>query len=110
MRFAIHEHRGITHIAEVVDQLPDTFLLPGGVYNYGSENTMCTYDTAFRFVEGWKGGDVASAVIKADNERFAMQPRNISISLDKITYASKGRIRFNKTLDGLLLWVGEQVR
>lgn len=100
--FAIHEHRGITHIDEVVEQLPLTFSLPGGVYNYGAENLHNTFDTAYSFVEQWKSNKVASASVIADMERFAQQPRNISISIAKIREASNGRIDFTETLEGLI--------
>lgn len=100
--FAINEHRGITHTSEIIEQLPITFGLPGGVYNYGAENIYNTYETAFNFVKQWKGENMACDIIKADEARFAEQPRNISISLDKIREVSGGRINFSNTLEGLL--------
>ena len=46
LRFATREFRGITWINEVVSNLPHTFSLPGGVYNFGAENDLNTYETA----------------------------------------------------------------
>ena len=102
LSFSTHEHRGITHVGQVVEQLPRTFLLPGGVYNSGAENHLNTYPLALSFVTQWKGREVALSTIKADEQRFASQPRNISVSLDKIRLASQGQITFSNTLDGLM--------
>lgn len=105
--FAVHEHRGITDVGEVVEHLPKTFELPGGIYNYGAENELSTYDTAFQFIEWWKGEEVAKRIVAADTERFAAQPRNISISTDKVTALSLGEIAFTETLEGLKRFVQE---
>lgn len=86
----------------MVEQLPLTFLLPGGAYNYGAENHLNTYETAISFVSQWKGREVALSTILADEQRFASQPRNISISLNKINQASQGQITFSNTLEGLM--------
>lgn len=102
LSFATHEHRGITHVSEVVEQLPRTFHLPGGAYNYGAENHLNTYETALAFLTQWKGREAALSTILPDEQRFASQPRNISISLDKIHQASQGQITFSNTLEGLM--------
>ena len=104
LQYAIYEHRGITNAREVIELLPLTFDLPGGVYNYGAENALNTYDTAYAFAYIRYGKDVAEKVVKADKERFAQQPRNISISMDKIRQASDNKIYFTNTFEGLLEW------
>ena len=40
LRFATREFRGITWIEDVVRNIPHTFDLPGGVYNFGAENHL----------------------------------------------------------------------
>jgi dTDP-4-dehydrorhamnose reductase len=105
LRFATHEYRGITDVGEVVEYLPKTFELPGGVYNYGAENELNTYETALRFVIDWQGEETANAIVVPDTERFAQQPRNISISTDKVTALSLGEIAFTETLEGLKRFV-----
>ena len=42
IRLATREYRGITWVDEVVRNIPYTFDLPGGVYNFGAENLMNT--------------------------------------------------------------------
>lgn len=108
--YAIHEHRGITDVSEVVEYLPKTFELPGGVYNYGAENELNTYETALRFVKDWQGEETAKSIVVPDTERFAQQPRNISISTDKITAMSLGEIHFTETLEGLKKFVREHLK
>lgn len=99
LRFATREFRGITWVDEVVKNLPYTFELPGGVYNFGAENSLNTYETARRYAEilGCDSEDIAIA----DTERFAQHIRNISISMQKAYEASKGRIHFLDTIEGL---------
>ncbi len=41
-----NEYRGITYVRQVVELLDDMAGLPGGVYNYGSENPLTMLDTA----------------------------------------------------------------
>ena len=99
LRFATREYRGITWIEDIVRNIQPTFDLPGGVYNFGAENTMSTHETACKYVR-MLGHDPA-AIIIADNERFPEHIRNISISMEKAHKASSGRISFRNTLEGL---------
>ena len=99
LRFATREYRGITWVDEVVRNMPHTLHLPGGVYNFGAENTLNTYETALAYLDilGCKTPDIAIA----DEERFAAHIRNISISMAKATEASNGAIHFADTVEGL---------
>ena len=99
LKFATREFRGITWIEEVVRNIPPTFDLPGGIYNFGAENTMNTYETACEYVRMF--GHDPEGIIIADNERFPEHIRNISISMENAHKASNGRIRFKSTLEGL---------
>ena len=96
--FATREFRGITWVDEVVRNLPFTFDLPGGIYNFGAENHLNSYETACRYAE-ILGCD--QSLIIADTERFPQHIRNISISMKKAYDASNGRIRFLSTIEGL---------
>lgn len=100
LRFATREYRGITWVEEVVENLPHTFALPGGIYNYGAENHLNTYQTACSYFSMLACGLSQSDIVQADNERFPEHIRNISISGQKILQASAGAIRFNDTLKG----------
>lgn len=99
LRFATREFRGITWIEDVISNIPPTFHLPGGVYNFGAENHLNTYETALEYakISGWN----PEGLIIADNDRFPAHVRNISISMKKAYEASGGNIRFMSTIDGL---------
>lgn len=99
LRFATREFRGITWVEEVVRNIPHTLNLPGGVYNFGAENHLNTYETAREYAM-ILGMDANDAII-ADTERFPEHIRNISISMKKAYDASEGRISFRNTIEGL---------
>ncbi len=100
LRFATREYRGITWVDEVVRNMPHTLQLPGGVYNFGAENTLNTYETVLAYLDILKCGTPEKVAI-ADEERFAAHIRNISISMAKATEASNGAILFANTVEGL---------
>ncbi len=100
LHFATREYRGITWIGEVVQNLPHTFALPGGTYNFGAENTLNTYETALAYCD-ILGCKEKECLLLPDHERFAEHERNISISMRKAIDASGGAIRFSNTVEGL---------
>ena len=103
---ATREYRGITWVDEVVSNIPHTWQLPGGVYNFGAENTRNTYDTARAYLD--IVGCTMPDIVVPDHERFAAHVRNISISMHKATEASGGAIRFLDTVEGLRRFVSSQ--
>jgi dTDP-4-dehydrorhamnose reductase len=103
LRMATREFRGITWVDEVVRNIPYALDLPGGIYNFGAENTLNTYDTALAYL-GIIGCDMPD-IVTPDHERFSEHVRNISISMSKATEASNGAIQFANTLEGLRRFV-----
>lgn len=103
LAFPVREYRGITSVREVVEYLPATFLLPGGVYNYGAGNAMNTYETACCYSE-MLAGLKAGQLILPDYERYPKHERNLSMSTEKIFRASGGAIYFGDTIDGLRIF------
>ena len=99
LRFATREFRGITWIEEVVKNIPYTFDLPAGVYNFGAENNLNTYETVVEYAKILQCDPEEIAI--ADTERFPEHIRNISISMEKARIASNGKIQFKNTLDSL---------
>ena len=73
--------------------------MPAGVYNFGAENRLNTYETARAYCTLL--GHDAEAIIVADEARFPEHERNISISMKKAAAASDGAIQFCDTLAGL---------
>ena len=103
LRMATREFRGITWVDEVVRNIPHTLDLPGGVYNFGAENNLNTYDTTRAYLDMMQCSTLD--VVMPDNKRFAEHVRNISISMHKATVASDGAIRFASTVEGLRRFV-----
>lgn len=48
LRFSARDYRGITYVQEAVERLTQAMELPGGVYNFGSENDCDMVTTARR--------------------------------------------------------------
>ena len=44
--FSSAEHRAVTYVREVAEHIRQAAMLPGGAYNYGSENTLTMKETA----------------------------------------------------------------
>ena len=103
LRFATREFRGITWIEDVVRNIPHTFTLPGGVYNFGAENLMNSYETAVEYAR-LQGID-SDIFIIPDTERFPEHIRNLSISMQKAVKASEGKIHFLTTIEGLSAYI-----
>ena len=99
LRFATREFRGITWIEDVVRNIPHTFDLPGGVYNFGAENHLNTYETALEYAR--LQNISPDELVIPDPERFPQHIRNLSISMGKAHKASNGKINFMSTLEGL---------
>lgn len=108
LRFATREYRGITNIREVVEILPHCFNIPGGVYNFGAENPLNTYDTALAYARLLQKQTpeaftnmTPEELILPDPERFPTHIRNISIDMQKLHAALPHDVRFSTTMEGL---------
>lgn len=92
---AVHEYRGMTYVKEAVMNLEKVFCLPGGIYNYGSPNDVCTYDIMKDTILLLNGDD---SILSADMNRFSESPRHLRMNQEKI--AAFG-IRFSDTKVGI---------
>lgn len=108
LHFATREYRGITNIREVVEILPHCFNIPGGVYNFGAENPLNTYDTALAYAHLLQKQTpeaftnmTPEELILPDSERFPEHIRNISIDMQKLHAALPHDVRFSTTMEGL---------
>lgn len=99
----VREYRGITWVRDVVEFLPATFNLSGGVYNFGAGSTMNTYETACCYCEMLVGLQ-SGPLLHPDYERYPLHERNLSMSTDNIFRASGGAICFGSTMDGLRIF------
>ena len=83
LKAATREYRGITSVWDVVKRLEACLSLPGGVYNFGCENNLTSYDTFIAAAKSMKL-PFPECWILADAERFPEHPRNLSMSLGKL--------------------------
>ena len=108
LTFATREYRGITDIREVVEILLHCFNIPGGVYNFGAENLLNTYDTALAYARLLQKQTPEAftnmppeELILPDSERFPEHIRNISIDMQKLHAVLPHDERFSTTMEGL---------
>lgn len=93
-----YDRRGLTDVADVVANLPAALELPGGVWNFGSENDASTYDTVKAVLEEL-GMETALKRLTPNTDAFAGNPRDISMNLAKLRAAG---ITFPTAKDALI--------
>lgn len=98
LKLPVHDYRGITYVWEAVRNIEAALKLPGGIYNFGSENSLSTYDTAVRFLTAVTGKDKFDSILTPDTERFASCPRNLTIDTGRI---KEHGIAFSDTLESI---------
>ena len=89
LSFSSTAHRAVTYVREVADNIMMTSALPGGVYNYGSENDLTMLETA-----QWLKSRLDLTVKLTD----AGTCHNLWMNCGKIREYG---IRFRSTIDGL---------
>jgi dTDP-4-dehydrorhamnose reductase len=94
----VHDRRGLTDVEIVVKNLPAALELPGGVWNFGSENDRSTYDTVKAVLEELNM-EKALQRLQPNWEAFAAAPRDISMDISKLKAAG---IEFPTTAAGLI--------
>lgn len=98
LTWPIHDRRGLTDVDTVVNNLPAALKLPGGVWNFGAENSASTYDTVKELLTRL-GMSSALARLQPNEAAFANNPRDISMDLTRLNAAG---IVFPASLDGLI--------
>ncbi len=83
LAFPVHDRRGITDVKAVVKNLPAALNLPGGVYNFGSENGESTFRLVQSVLENL-GMEEALNRLKPNEAAFAEAPRDISMDTTKL--------------------------
>lgn len=98
LTWPVHDRRGITDVDAVVKNLPSALELPGGVYNFGSENNANPYETVKEILTALSMTEALARLVP-NEEAFAESPRDISMDTAKIR---KAGIFFPTTREGLL--------
>ena len=91
-RVSSRDYRGVTYVRQAVENLLPAAALPGGVYNYGSENQYDMVTTARAFAEAMQLPNVDNLIDPAD------WPRNLAMDCSKLR---KHGIAFDTTQDGI---------
>lgn len=94
---ATREYRGITNVWDVIRRIELCFTLPGGIYNFGSENPYNSYDTFLEIARMMQIETPEKYLLK-DTERFPEYPRNLSMDITKLRIHG---IDFPETLEGV---------
>ncbi len=89
LSFSSTQHRAVTYVREVAGNISKAVLLPGGVYNYGSENELTMLETAL-----WLKKELSLSVHLQDAGRW----HNLWMDCTK---AENMGICFRNTVDGL---------
>ena len=93
VKFSAKDKRGITDVWEVVRNIESALELPGGVYNFGSQNEESTYEMVLDICKELNCD--TSCVLEMENANF----RNLTMNQEKI---SRYGIRFSSTKDGVI--------
>ena len=97
LQAATHEYRGVTNVWEGVRNLEHAIALPGGIYNFGSGNTLDSY-TLYLCIARAMGLANPSTLVLPDEERYSQQPRNLTMDCSLIGCYG---IQFNDSLQGV---------
>ncbi len=94
---ATREYRGVTYVWEVVRNMDKVLSLPGGIYNFGSGNTLNSYELHLK-VAKLMGLKDPSEWIRPDVERFSEMERNLTMDCSLIGMHG---IHFNDSVEGV---------
>lgn len=94
---ATHEYRGVTYVWDVVRNIEKAISLPGGIYNFGSGNTLNSYELHLKAAE-LMGLKEPETWILPDNERFHDEPRNLTTDCSLI---KEHGIHFCDSVEGI---------
>ena len=90
LAFSDRAYRGLTYVREVAANIEAALRLPGGAYNYGSENDLTTFETARRFAEA------LDLKVRLSGDIWE---HDFSMNCDRLR---AGGVAFSSTLEGLL--------
>jgi len=97
LKAATHEYRGVTNVWEVVKNMEQTFSLLGCIYNYGSGNTLNSYELFLKTASIMGFGEPTKWILP-DEERFSNQARNLTMDCSLI---EQHGINFNDSIEGI---------
>ena len=97
IKSATHEYRGVTNVWEVVKNIEKAISLPGGIYNFGSGNSLNSYELHLKAADMMGIKDVQNLILP-DEERFCEEPRNLTMDCSLI---KEHGINFYDSVEGI---------
>ncbi|MCH5197303.1 MAG: sugar nucleotide-binding protein [Oscillospiraceae bacterium] len=94
LKFSVNHFRGMTYVRSVAENMEKAISLPGGVYNFGSENTLDMYSTALAFMRSLGLEDRAEKLI------IPFEEKENSLAMDCTRLKSCG-VSFESTVEGV---------
>lgn len=89
LTFSPGDYRGVTYVRQAVENLLPVLELPGGAYNFGSENDLDMLETAWQFCAVLQ---IRPDLVPGD------RTRNLSMNTAK---AQSGGVTFDTTVEGI---------
>lgn len=94
MRFSKNHFRGMTYVRTVAENMEKAIGLPGGVYNFGSENSLDMYSTALSFMRTLGLESRAEKLIVP----FEEEPNSLAMDCSRLRNCG---ITFESTTEGI---------
>lgn len=95
MSYPVYDFRSITDVWEVVRNMERLSQIPGGIYNFGSENDLSTFEIV-KLILKFSGH--ANVHLQENREAFADCPRNLRMDIGRVRAHG---IDFTRTAEGL---------
>ena len=87
-----NQHRAVTYVRQVAENLEKMLSVPGGAYNYGSANDQNMYETTLAFFRALDLADKAASLV-----RKTQTPGSLWMTPDKL---NRNGVFFDTTLEG----------
>lgn len=94
---SVHEYRGVTYVWDVVRNIEKAISLPGGIYNFGSRNTLNSYQLHLQIAALMSLREPKKWILP-DEERYCQQDRNLTMDCSLIEHHG---IRFLDSIEGV---------
>ena len=92
MDASVNQHRAVTYVRQVAENLEKMLSVPGGAYNYGSTNSENMYETTLAFFKALGLGEKAASLV-----RKTEAPGSLWMTSDKI---NRNGVYFDATIEG----------
>ena len=92
MDASVNQHRAVTYVRQVAENLEKMLSVPGGAYNYGSANGENMYDTTIAFFRALGLNEKALALV-----RKTENPGSLWMKPDKL---NRNGVYFDTTIEG----------